>query len=168
MEPIHPAKTPAQDGCRDLGLWDLIFFFLQIGFGVGILLLLIEVGRFLDKHFPIGDKQAAVISLEKTNNYSPMFVWKTNDYSPTIVWEYDDARRDWERVAKLNMAAEAFNKTNTNPSQFANLQTSRYYVDFQKVRREFGYRDDGIVVWRVPPEAEPRTLPVHLRLPNVY
>lgn len=71
-------------------------------------------------------------------------------------WQYDDIR-EHNRIARAReVMREQFYKTNTNPEMgtIREVWTDNVLTIPSATNAiELGYRDDGIVVWRTPPEA---------------
>lgn len=77
-----------------------------------------------------------------------------NTYSPlmTVRWELDGIRRENALAAQEAREAEEFFRTNTDGSVGYIRQHHENLTALARVDIEFGFRSDGIVVWRVPPE----------------
>lgn len=74
--------------------------------------------------------------------------------APTVRWQWDDARKIRREADVKNAWAKEFNRTNTNPSMVAVFTSSYFPIAVTPNEVEYGYRSDGVVVWRVPPEAK--------------
>lgn len=70
-----------------------------------------------------------------------------------IKWQYDAVRENNRLARQESEAADAFAKTNTNPLMMKMVTKHEYKLRVTTNDVELGYRDDGVVVWRTPPEA---------------
>ncbi len=72
-----------------------------------------------------------------------------------IRWQYQEVREQQNLYERQKKAAEAFNKTNTNQHVGMMVTIPNMHFEHRLTTNdiELGYRSDGSVIWRTPPEA---------------
>lgn len=72
-----------------------------------------------------------------------------------IRWQYQEVREAREKWIKQTLEAGAFDKTNSNKglSVIVEFPATHFSHPLTTNDIELGYRADGIVIWRIPPEA---------------
>lgn len=91
----------------------------------------------------------------KTNPFTAHVM--TNGYftNITVRWQYQEVRDQWRSYSNQLKSAESFYKTNTDNRIGVFVTRPTMYFDHKLTTNdiELGYRSDGTVIWRVPPEA---------------
>lgn len=83
-------------------------------------------------------------------------IWTTIYATNTSThWQFQEVRDQQEKYQRQCNAAKAFNRTNLNPGIALAVEIPNLYFDHKLTANdiELGYRSDGSVVWRTPPEA---------------
>ena len=111
---------------------------------------------FTSTNYPIGYRTNSETAREMEKNTVAQL--ERISEPPTVHWQYDPIREENKLAVKEDVEWEAFRKefvlTNTSPMLIINRFTEHDYhpLTFNPSDRELGYRDDGAVVWRTPPE----------------
>ena len=78
---------------------------------------------------------------------------------PSIRWQWDDIRENNRLAEAESKAALEFQRTNTwtGPTNYLFYAQTHYHRPLRATTNdvELGFRSDGMVLWRTPPEAKP-------------